>query len=289
MNKTVIEICKKVVSYVEENKHIPSKITVNGVSYNYGSYAEILASAIVNKDTIPTKKVYDNAPSPKGEKINRKYSKDEYIRMARMTVAFYQQQKRCPNYLHFNGKKILPRDWIYSFARIVKFINEKQRYPTNVLINSNYFKTTTSSSKVTPNETYNYFIKVFGSITSFDDAMKKIQGRGYGYYYNDKYTNKQVIDNLKHKRNSPNCTDSCQMMWWIAKALGLDVKLIHVKCKSGGGHVYLKVKKPSSNTWLVRDPACCISDNGKPITAAWCTNGTLVDVNPDWFMETVRK
>lgn len=86
MNTTIIEISKKLVAYVEENKHMSSKITVNGLSYNYGSYAEILASTILNKDTLPTKTKYDNAPSPKGEKINKKYNKTEYISMAKMTV-----------------------------------------------------------------------------------------------------------------------------------------------------------------------------------------------------------
>jgi hypothetical protein len=145
---------------------------------------------------------------------------------------------------------------------------------------------------VKTNKVYELFVKTFGKLTDFDSALKKIENRGYGHYYNGKLTNKQTITNLKKKgAQKPNCTDSCQMMWWIAKALGYDVKLIHVKCSSGEGHVFLKLrhKKNTENTWITRDPACVISNNGKGIRCVWCKNGKVIDTNPSWFMETLRK
>ena len=141
-------------------------------------------------------------------------------------------------------------------------------------------------------EVYNYFCKVFGKVTTIDGALSKIDDKGYGYYYNDKLTNKQVIDGLNKPNGvKPNCTDICQMMWHVAKALGYDVKLIHVQCTSGGGHVYLKLyhKKNTEGNWIIRDPAAVASKNGKNIRNVWCKNGKLIDTNPQWFMDTLNK
>ena len=62
---------------------------------------------------------------------------------------------------------------------------------------------------VKTNKVYELFVKTFGKLTDFDSALKKIENRGYGHYYNGKLTNKQTITNLKKKgAQKPNCTDS---------------------------------------------------------------------------------
>lgn len=88
-----------------------------------------------------------------------------------------------------------------------------------------------------------------------------------------------------------NCTDSCQLFWHVAKSLNYKPTLYHVKCSSsGGGHVYLRLDKGDKTYY--RDPACVLSNNGRPITDIWCkagAGGVLLDKNPKWFMNTVNR
>lgn len=142
------------------------------------------------------------------------------------------------------------------------------------------------------NKIYNEFVKTFGKLTDFDSALKKIENRGYGHYFNGKMTNSQVIKNLKKKNaEKPNCTDACQMMYHVAKGLGYDVKFVHVKCKSGEGHVFLKLRHKinTENSWIIRDPACVISNNNKGIRCVWCKDGKVQDINGAWIMQTLNK
>jgi hypothetical protein len=145
----------------------------------------------------------------------------------------------------------------------------------------------------TSNKVYEYFIKVFNNgkkIKTVDGLLKQIQGKGYGYYYDDQLSNKQVIDHLKNGGQKPNCTDSCQMIqnciqqlieWKLYKK----VECIHVQCSSGG-HVKLRITK-NDGTKFIRDPACVISPNGKPINCTWCTNKGVI--NPSWYMMNLNR
>jgi hypothetical protein len=80
------------------------------------------------------------------------------------------------------------------------------------------------------------------------------------------------------------------VFWHIAKALGYEVKCMHVQC-STGGHVRLKLKhsKHTGGNWINRDPACVLSANGKPLTAIWCENAPLNATNPSWFLANVNR
>jgi len=291
MNPIVLQIAKKVKTYVEEEKKFPATIKVAGKSYNYGTFTEILANAVVNTDSKPINKTYNNAPSPTGNSINSSLSKSEYIRIAREVVSFYNTYKRCPNYVEFSKKKIKPQLFCYCFSKIIVFFSKNNRYPSTCSINSNVFKSNTSTKIVSNDEVFNYFVKIFGNVTTIDAALTKVKEKGYAYYYDDTYTNKQSIDRMKQGKGI-NCTDSCQVFYHIAKALGYTVAVEHVYCSgSGGGHVRLKLKhsKHTSGNWIRRDPACVLSKNGKALTEIWCSGGKLLDTNGAWFMQNVNR
>ena len=287
MNKLNQELAKKLVSYVDKEHKFPATLTVDGVKYNYGTFTYILASTVVNINDKFVKKTYSNAPSPQGTSINKSIPKTEYIRLAREVVAFMNTHKRTPNYLSYQSYKIKPQLFSYCFAKIIKFYIENKRYPTNCTFNTNVFKSNTSTVKITHNEVFDYFVKIFGNVTTFDEALQKVKEKGYAYYYDDTYTNKQSIDRMKAGKGV-NCTDSCQVFYHIAKALGYSVSVVHVYCTgSGGGHVRLVVSK-NGKSWN-RDPACVLSANGKAISEIWCSNGKLLGTNPKWFMDNVNR
>ena len=137
-------------------------------------------------------------------------------------------------------------------------------------------------------EILKYFQNKFGvKITDFDSFLRAIQGRGYSGYFNSKYSTKKSIDRMKNKQGV-NCTDSSQVGYVIALALGYEVQFIHVKCSSGTGHVRLRLKHPvnTEGTWIYRDPAAVLKGNG--IRSNWCTsNYTLLAYDPAWVMTDI--
>ena len=291
MNSLNIQLAKSLVSYVEREHKFPAVLKVGNVSYNYGTFNEILANTIVNINSKHTGKTYGNAPAPTGDTINIQINKTDYIKLAREIVTFYNTNKRSPNYVEYNKKKIKPQLFGYCFAKILVFFIANKRMPTSCTFNSNVFTTNNSTKIVSNDEVFNYFVKVFGNVSTIDEALQKVKEHGYAYYYDDTYTNRQSIDRMK-ARKGINCTDSCQVFYHIAKALGYTVNVLHVYCNgTGGGHVRLQLKhsKHTGGKWINRDPACVLSQNGKPITSIWCEGGKLLDTNGAWFMKNVNR
>ena len=76
----------------------------------------------------------------------------------------------------------------------------------------------------------------------------------------------------------------------MLKKRGYEIEVLHVLCSGGDGHVRCRVRHPeyTDNEWIYRDIAC-VASNGN-IYCNWCTsNYTLLDVNPDWFMENLNR
>ena len=291
MNSLNLKIAEKVKSYVDKEKKFPASITIDGVKYNYGTFSYILASTVVNINDKFVKKTYANAPAHTGNHIEKTLTKSEYITLARNVVQYGNTYKRCPNYVAYQGLKISPVLFIYCFAKIVVYYHENKRYPATCRFDSNVYKTNNNNKIVSNDEVFNYFVKIFGKVGTIDEALTKVKEHGYAYYYDDTYSNRTSIDRMK-ARKGINCTDSCQVFHHIAKALGYNVNVLHVYCSgSGGGHVRLQLKhsKHTGGNWINRDPACVLSENGKPLTAIWCSGGKLLGTNPSWFMENLNR
>ena len=187
--------------------------------------------------------------------------------------------------------KINPLVFVDVLSRILIFIKENKRYPETVTINTNILKTSNSTKVVSKDKVFNYFVETFGQVSTIDGALLKIKDKGYGHYFNNYLTNKQVIHNLKNGGQKPNCVDASQMIWHIAKALGYEVRALHVLCAgSGEGHIRLQLKhnKHTGGKWINRDPACVVSNNGKSVSCVWCGGGKLLATNPAWFMESLN-
>lgn len=291
MNAKAIAIGVKVASYVEKHGAFPASITLDNVKYNYGTFNAILADGIVNSKPTLKNKTYNNAPSPTGDKINKTLTKNEYIKLAKDIVSFYKKG-RCPNYALYQKYKISPQVFGYDFAKIARFYGINARLPNTCKFNSGIIKKNTASPIQSNDSVFKYFVKVFGAVKTIDEALGKVKDRGYGHYLDDFLSNKQTIDNLKNGGQKPNCTDACHVFWHIAKALGYDVIVEHVRCQSSGeGHVRLKLRhaKHTGGNWIRRDPACVVSANGKALTEIWCSNGKLLATNPSWFMVNVNR
>ena len=281
--KQINTIAKTVKKSVEENQKLP---TIEG--YTWGDYGYILARSVLSPGKDISVGTIKKAPNPAGKYISRSIYEKDYKKIAKYAVNFAKENKRLPNYIQWNGYQIGPRLYIYSFAKIVKYYADNKQAPNYCNFNSRVFY---KDEPVSDDDVFNYFVKVFGKVNSIDEAFEKVKDRGYSYYYDDKYSNLTSIDRIK-LYYGVNCTDACQVFWHIGKALGCEVKCIHVLCSGGDGHVRLQFKHPvnTDGKWINRDPAAILANNGASLTYNWCSSGyTLLGTNPNWFLANVNR
>jgi hypothetical protein len=273
--KDILEKAKSLKSSVEKSQE-----------YNIDSkWTYYFAKAILNPKKDIKRISFDKAPKPSGTYISRQIGKDDYIELCKYLCNFVEDKGRLPNFIKWNGYNIRVRDYSYAFARILVYYDTHKALPKYVNVNS---KAYTQKSE-TANSVYNYFVQVFGKIDCIDDALDKISSRGYGYYYDDVYSNKQSIDRMKN-RQGVNCTDSCQVFYniclgLIQRGIYKKVECIHVKCRGGDGHVRLRITNNKGQKFY-RDPACTLSDGGY---CNWCMDGTVLAVDPSWFMANLNR
>lgn len=279
--KTILQKAKNIRKNVEKDFKI-------GESPGWGYY---IAKTLINKKKEVTKINIANASKPFGDTLSRQISQKDYLSMAERLCAYVEKNKQMPNYVKCGSLKVRVRDFVYMFARTLIWWENHNQMPNWTEINSKAFTKPTE----TGNFAYDYFIKVFGKFgDTIDGALKKVDGKGYGSYYDDHKSNQETIDAMANSRHDddPNCTDSCHVFYNIGQVLVKKgrykkVECIHVKCKvSGAGHVRLKVTK-NDNSVFYRDPASCL--NGEGVTSNWCLNGTQLAVNPYWFMQNVNR
>ena len=186
------------------------------------------------------------------------------------------------------GKKADIRLYIYAIAKCIRFYRKNGHLASNVQFDSRAFvkPQPKPQPKTYSEEIFDYFCELFGKPTCIDDALEKIQGCGYGYYYNDKLTNKQTLKGLATRGGTkPNCTDIHQAFWHIGIVMGYEVRAVHVMCRGGDGHIRLDFNK--GNGFFSRD-ASAVAD-GECVECIWCSNGTVVAYNPYWFTKDLYK
>lgn len=279
---TLANLAGKVKENVEKKYEIPSEI--NG--FRHGEYTYLFAKIIANYGVTIERKGVGTPKNPTGDNIEMDIYKTHFVQLAKNLIKYVDENKQLPNYLTFNGYKIKANLYEYMFAKILDYYYYNRQLPNKVYVNNNAFV------KPQPKKTYSekifdYFSSKFGKPTSIDDALEKIQGRGYGFYYDDHKTNKQTIDALATRgAEKPNCTDVHQMLWHIGKVLGYDVRAIHVWCiTSNVGHVRLDFNR--GNGWFSRDGAAVI--DGECISCVWCSRGEHLATNPAWFTSNLNR
>lgn len=132
------------------------------------------------------------------------------------------------------------------------------------------------------------FEKYFGECKYIDDALAKIQGNGYSFYFSDGYNMYDTIVRI-YNGDGANCYDSAELFYHLM--LGMNSKYgrnyepqyLHVWCPSSGyDHIRLRFK--SNGHWYYRDPASVLSGNG--VESNWCgTSDNIIEVNPSFILD----
>ena len=250
-----------------------------------------IAKAILKPKTEIKSVKVEMASKSTGDYISNQIYKTTYLGMAERLTKYVETNGKLPNYITAivsdKTYKIKVSDYTYMFSRILIYYDTNGKLPSYANVNSKAFTKPTE----TGNTVYDYFKKVFGNFgDTIDGALTKIAGNGYGYYYDDVYSNKTSIDRMKNGQGV-NCTDSCQVFYNIVSALiekgkYKKVECLHVGCRGGDGHVRLRITL-NDGTYIFRDPAAVLSSGS--VTYNWCLDGTLWAVNPSWFMQNLNK
>lgn len=277
----IATIAKKVKETVESTYAVPNE--VDGV--RHGEYTYLFAQTILAgglKDI--QRKGVGAATTPSGDTITAgKIYRSAYVDMCKRMVDFVDEKGKLPSYITWDNKKVHEFLYEYVFAKIIEYMAIYNKAPDYVIADSNAF-VKPQPKKTYTEEIFEYFCNKFGRPTSIDDALSKIQNKGYGYYYDDTYSNKTSIDRMKNGQGV-NCTDSCQVFWHIGKALGYEVRSIHIKCRGGDGHIRLQFRK--TGDFFNRDPAAVL--DGECVECIWCSNGTYLATNPAWFNANLNR
>lgn len=291
-NSNIFKVAKDFREYVENYHKLPNRYVYDNVEFitPYMQYFLHYAVANLKSDCVvpDTVKWCSNAS---GDKISENIYTSDYIDMAKRVVQYIQKNGQVPNYVtSVKSKKKIEIDLSsYCMAKILVFYANNKKLPNYCTYDSTY-KNKSNPAPSTPKsysqEILEYFESKFGKVTTIDGALAKIKGRGYGYYYDDVYSNRTSIDRMKNGQGV-NCTDSCHVFWHIAKALGYEVRCIHVKCRGGDGHVKLQFKNSKYPDWFERDPAAVL--DGECTGCVWCSNGTILAYNPQWFLNNVNR
>ena len=276
---------KEILAKSKEIKKNTESLYKLGASAKWSYY---ICKAIITPNKDIKRFNIEDASKPTGNYLSRQISKADYLDMAKRIVKFVETNHKMPNYVTYKNFMLTPALCTYVFARVLVYYDSHKAYPNNVNVNSKCFTKPVESS----DEVFNYFEKKFGKITCIDDALEKVDNKGYGYYYDDQKTNKETIDAMANNNHNddPNCTDSCHVFKnigdkFVKKGKYKKCDVIHVKCRGGDGHVRLRFLT-NSNKYFYRDPACTLSDGGM---CNWCMDGTILAVNPSWFMENLHR
>jgi hypothetical protein len=250
-------------------------------------WAYYFSKAIMTVNTDVKKINFTETTKPIGNNISNQIYKKDYFDMCKRLIKYVETHKQMPNYITYKNYKVLPRLATYMFSRILVYYDKNGKFPKYANVNSKSFTKPTESD----NEVYAYFKKVFGDFgDTIDGALSKIAGNGYGYYYDDVYSNKTSIDRMADG-DGVNCTDSCQVFYNIMEALiqkgkYRKVECLHIGCSGGDGHVRLRITL-NDGDYIYRDPAAVLSSGS--ITYNWCSNGELWAINPSWFLDNLRR
>lgn len=222
---------------------------------------------------------------PTGDHISRQIKKADYLDMCKRIVAYVEKNKRIPNYVTYKNIRVNIRLWCYVSAYLLVHYVDDKALKTAVNVNSKYFIKPTENK----NTVFTKWINTFKFTPKYiDDVCDYILKHfTYLFYYDDEKSNAEVISS-----KSGNCTDLLQMLVNMAEALGYEWKVYHVSCnQSGTGHVYGMFRKAGVNNgnWFIRDIAC-IADESR--YCVWCeagNGGSLIAVNPSWFLSNLRR
>lgn len=151
--KTLANTVKK---YIDENKKLPSTVTINKVKYTWPQLWYIFSYAVNNLGKSLTKVPnVKKCTKANGKVINEKITSSDYKDQAKRIVQYMKQNGKAPNFVTTVKSKtrVRPRVSIDALARAVVYYYEKKKLLT-VTFNSKRFKSSSKPTTTCPGPRY---------------------------------------------------------------------------------------------------------------------------------------
>ena len=128
--------------YIETNKKVPTKLTVNNHTYTYGQIVYILSYHVNHLNKSCSLFKVANAKSIKGNKIQEKLVKDDYLDVSKRASLYINKNRVCPNYVltKKSHKRLKPQWVIYMLARVIVYYYKHNKLPSSALVDYTFFK-----------------------------------------------------------------------------------------------------------------------------------------------------
>lgn len=281
-------LASDIVKHTLKNYRLPEKLTYDGINYYILEYAYIVSYGVYHLKsdfTIPNFKWVSN----EGEDVNIRATEQEYKDAAKRVYNYIIKNGAVPTYVTIKNKKVPIKLYIYSMATVIQYYNNHKKLPDSCTFDYKTFHRP-EPQKSRSEKILNEFESYFGTCKYIDDALEKIQGRGYAFYFSDGYNMSETIKRV-YQRKGANCYDIAEVLYHLALGMNTkygrnyQVQYLDVWCPvSGYDHIRIRLRNGSNGEWFYRDGACVL--DGGNITENWCgTSNNILEVNPAWIMD----
>ena len=297
-NKNIFQMARDFKKYVESNKKVPFKFTYDGVEFNKNEMQDILTYALLFPKTSGVKAdTYNWCKEANGDNIVEDIYIDDYLNQAQRVRNYILSKGQVPNNVQsVKSKKRVNIDlYTYCVAKILVWYKDHGNtlpnyctYDYRALSGSPSPSPSPTPQKSRSEKILDEFENYFGKCQYIDDALAKIRGRGYAFYFSDGYNMSETIKRMYNGKGA-NCYDSAEVFYHLA--LGMNTKYgrkyepqyLHVWCPvSGYDHIRLRFK--SNGSYFYRDPASVL--DGGSVESNWCgTSNNIIEVNPSFIMD----
>lgn len=131
---------------LKKAKAIKKEMESDGALTTSPKWAYYIGQSILHPKKNITKISFDNAPSPKGTKINQTISKDKYISLTKDFVPFVKDKSRLPNFITYGKDQIIRDLYAYMLSKILVFYDKEKRLPNSVDVDYKVLKTAKKST-----------------------------------------------------------------------------------------------------------------------------------------------
>ena len=288
-NKSMFYLCSDLVKHTLKNYRLPEKLSYDGVTYYILEYVYIVSYGVYHLKsdfTIPNFTWVSN----EGEDVTERVSQAGYLDMAKRVYNYIMKNGKVPTYVRTpNGKQCPIKLYVYHMSTIIQYYNNHKKLPDSCKFDYKTFHRP-EPQKSRSEKILDEFEKYFGTCKYIDDALAKIRGRGYAFYFSDGYNMYETIRRV-YNGEGANCYDIAEVLYHLALGMNTkygrnyQVQYLDVWCPvSGYDHIRIRLRNGSTGEWWYRDGACVL--DGGAITDNWCgTSNNIIEVNPSWIMD----
>lgn len=305
------EASRRVRDWIETNKELPNYVTIAGIKVNIQDYLYLAVNTLILIHEGLTcqleLKNFAGPIAPKDNIIPGNIPKNEYLKIAYDIKKHMNEANKAPDYAYGTGlgTYLGYHNLVYMYSMILDYLFTSGNMANYAVMNP--WSQITGQTEIVKGKWWKAFedeMKV--SVTSILDVYNHLADYGakYGFYYEDKNSNADVLEGLNPNDTNftldPNCTDIAQLLYRISRNLGFNkwdpnnpnkspaVRFVRAEVFCGEnwyGHIFIEVIGGGFPEWTIIDGSAKLRHN-YPAGMLICTGGVRNrSYDPAWLLE----